>query len=83
MQAGVAQISAAQICTIQARLAEVGALKFGFFKVRILELGVYEIHVCKLALPALLCLEKLDQGRVASRCSWGRWGRTDEGERQP
>ena len=52
-------------------LAQIGALKFGSFKVGVLELGMREIHICQLALPTFLCLQELDQGRIASRCSWG------------
>ena len=46
-------------------------MKFGSFKVGVLELGVHEIHICKLALPTFLSLQQLDQGCVASRYSWG------------
>jgi hypothetical protein len=56
MQARETQISAAQVSSIESRLAEVGSLKLGSFKVFVLELRMHEIHISKLALPTFFCL---------------------------
>ena len=56
-RAGETQISVAQIGPIKTRLAEVRALQLRSLQVCILQLGVNEIDVCQMALPAILCLE--------------------------